>query len=198
MCDHGSYAVRHRPDPLCREIPERFFDVGIAEEHAIGMAAGMAAQGLVPVAAIYSTFLQRAYDQIVHDICNRRSARCSVRGSRAGIVGADGATHNGVLDIAFLRSIPGVKIFCPSDFAELRVMLSRAIYRETGPVAIRYPRGSEGAYRKGAVGAAARVRTRAIRQWVTIVTHGIMVNQAIDAAEILMHEGHPAQVYKGK
>ncbi len=164
MCDHGSYAVRHRPDPLCREIPERFFDVGIAEEHAIGMAAGMAAQGLVPVAAIYSTFLQRAYDQIVHDIAIE-GLHVVLCVDRAGIVGADGATHNGVLDIAFLRSIPGVKIFCPSDFAELRVMLSRAIYRETGPVAIRYPRGSEGAYRKGAVGAAARVRTRAIRQW---------------------------------
>lgn len=116
---------------FAEKFPERFFDVGIAEEHAIGMAAGMAAQGLVPVAAIYSTFLQRAYDQIVHDIAIE-GLHVVLCVDRAGIVGADGATHNGVLDIAFLRSIPGVKIFCPSDFAELRVMLSRAIYRETG------------------------------------------------------------------
>ena len=95
---------------FAEKFPERFFDVGIAEEHAIGMAAGMAAQGLVPVAAIYSTFLQRAYDQIVHDIAIE-GLHVVLCVDRAGIVGADGATHNGVLDIAFLRSIPGVKIF---------------------------------------------------------------------------------------
>ena len=177
------------------KYPERFFDVGIAEEHAIGMAAGMAAQGLVPVAAIYSTFLQRAYDQIVHDIAIE-GLHVVLCVDRAGIVGADGATHNGVLDIAFLRSIPGVKIFCPSDFAELRVMLSRAIYRETGPVAIRYPRGSEGAYRRELSAQPLVCVHEQSGSEVTIVTHGIMVNQAIDAAEILMHEGIRAQVYK--
>ena len=160
-----------------------------------GMAAGMAAQGLVPVAAIYSTFLQRAYDQIVHDIAIE-GLHVVLCVDRAGIVGADGATHNGVLDIAFLRSIPGVKIFCPSDFAELRVMLSRAIYRETGPVAIRYPRGSEGAYRKELSAQPLVCVHEQSGSEVTIVTHGIMVNQAIDAAEILMHEGIRAQVYK--
>ena len=159
------------------------------------MAAGMAAQGLVPVAAIYSTFLQRAYDQIVHDIAIE-GLHVVLCVDRAGIVGADGATHNGVLDIAFLRSIPGVKIFCPSDFAELRVMLSRAIYRETGPVAIRYPRGSEGAYRKELSAQPLVCVHEQSGSEVTIVTHGIMVNQAIDAAEILMHEGIRAQVYK--
>ena len=180
---------------FAEKFPERFFDVGIAEEHAIGMAAGMAAQGLVPVAAIYSTFLQRAYDQIVHDIAIE-GLHVVLCVDRAGIVGADGATHNGVLDIAFLRSIPGVKIFCPSDFAELRVMLSRAIYRETGPVAIRYPRGSEGAYRKELSAQPLVCVHEQSGSEVTIVTHGIMVNQAIDAAEILMHEGIRAQVYK--
>ena len=180
---------------FAEKFPERFFDVGIAEEHAIGMAAGMAAQGLVPVAAIYSTFLQRAYDQIVHDIAIE-GLHVVLCVDRAGIVGADGATHNGVLDIAFLRSIPGVKIFCPSDFAELRVMLSRAIYRETGPVAIRYSRGSEGAYRKELSAQPLVCVHEQSGSEVTIVTHGIMVNQAIDAAEILMHEGIRAQVYK--
>lgn len=149
----------------------------------------------MPVAAIYSTFLQRAYDQIVHDIAIE-GLHVVLCVDRAGIVGADGATHNGVLDIAFLRSIPGVKIFCPSDFAELRVMLSRAIYRETGPVAIRYPRGSEGAYRKELSAQPLVCVHEQSGSEVTIVTHGIMVNQAIDAAEILMHEGIRAQVYK--
>lgn len=180
---------------FAEKFPERFFDVGIAEEHAIGMAAGMAAQGLVPVAAIYSTFLQRAYDQIVHDIAIE-GLHVVLCVDRAGIVGADGATHNGVLDIAFLRSVPGVKIFCPSDFAELRAMLSRAIYRETGPVAIRYPRGSEGAYRRELSAQPLVCVHEQSGSEVTIVTHGIMVNQAIDAAEILMHEGIRAQVYK--
>ena len=180
---------------FAEKFPERFFDVGIAEEHAIGMAAGMAAQGLVQVAAIYSTFLQRAYDQIVHDIAIE-GLHVVLCVDRAGIVGADGATHNGVLDIAFLRSIPGVKIFCPSDFAELRVMLSRAIYRETGPVAIRYPRGSEGAYRRELSAQPLVCVHEQSGSEVTIVTHGIMVKQAIDAAEILMHEGIRAQVYK--
>ena len=125
---------------------DRFFDVGIAEEHAVAMAAGMAAQGLVPVVALYSTFLQRAYDQVVHDVAieGLHVVFCI---DRAGIVGADGATHNGVLDIAFLRSIPGVTILCPSSFAELRSMMTRAVYHENGPVAIRYPRGGEGAWR---------------------------------------------------
>ena len=104
---------------------DRFFDVGIAEEHAVAMAAGMAAQGLAPVVALYSTFLQRAYDQVVHDVAieGLHVVFCI---DRAGIVGADGATHNGVLDIAFLRSIPGVTMLCPSSFAELRSMMTRA------------------------------------------------------------------------
>ena len=182
-------------DLFAKDYPERFFDVGIAEGHAVAMAAGMAAQGLVPIAAIYSTFLQRAYDQIVHDIAIE-GLHVVLCVDRAGIVGADGATHNGVLDIAFLRSVPGVKIFCPSDFAELRAMLSRAIYRETGPVAIRYPRGSEGAYRRELSAQPLVCVHEQSGSEVTIVTHGIMVNQAIDAAEILMHEGIRAQVYK--
>lgn len=178
-----------------QRFPDRFFDVGIAEEHAVAMAAGMAAQGLVPVVAMYSTFLQRAYDQLVHDVAieHLHVVFCV---DRAGIVGADGATHNGVLDVAFLRSIPGVKIFCPSNFAELRSMMSHALYHEIGPVAIRYPRGGEGAFRTDASHEAlVRVREAAGYE-VTLVTHGVLVNEVIGAAEVLAEKGVRAQVYK--
>ena len=180
---------------FAQRFPERFFDVGIAEEHAVAMAAGMAAQGLVPVVAIYSTFLQRAYDQLVHDVAieHLHVVFCV---DRAGIVGADGATHNGVLDVAYLRSVPGVKIFCPANFAELRSMMSRALYHETDPVAIRYPRGGEGAFRTDASqGALVRVREAAGYD-VTLITYGVLVNEAVEAAEVLAQKGVRAQVYK--
>jgi len=180
---------------FAKRFPDRFFDVGIAEEQAVAMAGGMAAQGLVPVTAIYSTFLQRAYDQIVHDVAIAR-LHVVFCVDRAGIVGADGATHNGVLDVAFLRSVPGLKMFCPSDFAELRSMLTHAVYHETGPVAVRYPRGGEGAFKKDtSTSPAVCVRSC---DWpeVSIVTYGIMVNEALDAADLLEKKGINAQVWK--
>lgn len=121
-------------------FPERFFDVGIAEGHAIGLSAGLARGGFRPVTAIYSTFLQRAYDQIIHDVClqNLPVVFCL---DRAGLVGGDGPTHHGVFDIAYLRHIPGLVFMAPRDPAELKEMLSFAL-RRSGPVAIRYPRGS--------------------------------------------------------
>ena len=176
-------------------FPTRFFDVGIAEEHAVAMAAGMAAQGLLPVVALYSTFLQRAYDQIVHDtaIAGLHVVFCV---DRAGIVGADGATHNGVLDIAFLRSVPHMKIFCPSCFAELKTMLSDALYHETGPVAVRYPRGGEGAFRHDAsAGSVACVR-EAEQPEVVLLSCGVMVNEALAAAAQLAEQGVCAEVWK--
>ena len=176
-------------------FPDRFFDVGIAEEHAVAMAAGMAAQGLVPVVAIYSTFLQRAYDQLVHDVAIE-GLHVVLCVDRAGIVGADGATHNGVLDVAFLRSIPGIKIFCPSNFAELRSMMSHALYHESGPVAIRYPRGGEGAFRKDTAGETIACVREAAGHTVTLLTHGVLVNEAIAAADMLENKGVHAQVYK--
>lgn len=176
-------------------FPDRFFDVGIAEEHAVAMAAGMAAQGLVPVVAMYSTFLQRAYDQLVHDVAIE-GLHVIFCVDRAGIVGADGATHNGVLDVAFLRSIPGIKIFCPSNFAELRSMMSHALYHESGPVAIRYPRGSEGAFRKDTAGETIACVRETAGHTVTLLTHGVMVNEAIAAADILESKGVHAQIYK--
>ena len=176
-------------------FPSRFFDVGIAEEHAVAMAAGMAAQGLVPVVAMYSTFLQRAYDQLVHDVAieGLHVVFCV---DRAGIVGADGATHNGVLDIAFLRSIPGMKVYCPSNFSELRSMMTRAVYHEDGPVAIRYPRGGEGAFRKDTAQEVLACVREASGHTVTLLTHGVMVNEALAAAELLEKKQIHAQVYK--
>ena len=176
-------------------FPSRFFDVGIAEEHAVAMAAGMAAQGLVPVVAMYSTFLQRAYDQLVHDVAieGLHVVFCV---DRAGIVGADGATHNGVLDIAFLRSIPGMKVYCPSNFSELRSMMTRAVYHEDGPVAIRYPRGGEGTFRKDTAQQVLACVREAPGHTVTLLTHGVMVNEALAAAELLEKKQIHAQVYK--
>ncbi|MGI6180922.1 MAG: 1-deoxy-D-xylulose-5-phosphate synthase [Agathobaculum sp.] len=177
------------------QFPDRFFDVGIAEEHAVAMAAGMAAQGLLPVAAIYSTFLQRAYDQIVHDVAIAR-LHVIFCVDRAGIVGADGATHNGVLDIAFLRSVPGVKIFLPANFAELRSMLSRAIYHEDGPVAIRYPRGGEGDFCTDTTELdIVRVRQTA-QPTVSLLSYGTMIEQALAAAELLEKRQIFAEVWK--
>lgn len=122
-------------------FPERFFDVGIAEQHAITFAAGMACEGIRPVVAIYSTFLQRAYDQIVHDVCLQNLPVVMVM-DRAGIVGEDGGTHMGLYDIAFLRTVPNIVLMSPKDENELRHMLYTAIEYKAAPVAIRYARGT--------------------------------------------------------
>src|SRR5256885_7911653 len=122
-----------------QRFPERYFDVGIAEQHAVTFAGGLAVAGLRPVAAIYSTFLQRAYDQVVHDIC-MQDLHVVFAMDRAGIVGEDGPTQHGVFDIAFMRLIPNMKVMAPKDENELRHMLYTALYMD-GPVSLRYPRG---------------------------------------------------------
>jgi 1-deoxy-D-xylulose-5-phosphate synthase len=127
-------------DVFNKKFPKRFFDVGIAEQHAITFAAGMATQGLRPVTAIYSTFLQRGYDQVLHDVCYQKLPVVFVL-DRAGIVGEDGATHNGLFDLSYLRSIPNIIIMSPKDENELQHMLKTALTFDC-PVAIRYPRGS--------------------------------------------------------
>lgn len=124
---------------FARAYPERFFDVGIAEQHAVTMAAGLARGGKRPVVAVYSTFLQRAYDQILHDVCLQKLPVIFAL-DRAGVVGADGPTHHGLFDLAYLRMMPGMTIMAPKDENELRQMLYTALEIE-GPVAIRYPRG---------------------------------------------------------
>src|SRR5256886_12679166 len=126
---------------LQRELPDRYYDVGIAEQQAILFAAGLALQGCKPVAAIYSTFLQRAYDQIVHDVCLQK-LNVVVAMDRAGLVGDDGPTHHGAFDIAYLRCLPNIVLMAPRDEAMLVHMLHTALRHDGGPVALRYPRGS--------------------------------------------------------
>ena len=128
-------------DIFQKEMPNRYFDVGIAEEHAVTFAAGMATQGIIPVVAIYSTFLQRAFDQIIHDVALQKLHVVFVL-DRAGLVGADGPTHHGSFDLTYLRLIPNMIIMAPKDEAELRDMLFTAVNYMDGPIAIRYPRGS--------------------------------------------------------
>lgn len=128
-------------DAFERVHPTRFFDVGICEQHAVTFAAGLACEGLKPICAIYSTFLQRAFDQVVHDVCIQRLPVVFAI-DRAGLVGNDGETHQGLYDISYLREIPHLTIMCPSDEHELRHMLYTALHHCSGPVAVRYPRGT--------------------------------------------------------
>ena len=175
------------------QYPTRFFDVGIAEGHAVAMAAGMAKQGLTPVVAIYSSFLQRAYDQIIHDAA-LLNLHVVFAVDRAGMVGADGETHHGIFDAAFLSEIPNMTVLCPSNFAELRTMLDRAVNEIQGPVAIRYPRGGEGAY-KADSGRQNMVELREGTD-VTLCAYGMMINNVLEAAEILEKRGISARVVK--
>lgn len=179
--------------PFRQAHPKRFFDVGIAEEHACAMAAGMAAQGLIPVFAVYSTFLQRSYDMLIHDV-SLMGLHAVFGVDRAGIVGKDGQTHQGSFDVSYLSSVPGMTIYSPSSFAELRTMLRRAVLEETGPVAVRYPRGGEGAYTEDH-SAAPCVCLREGTD-VTIVSYGIEINEALAAAELLKRDGIAAEVVK--
>ena len=131
---------------FAKEFPERFFDVAIAEGHGVSMSAGLASQGMIPVFAVYSTFLQRGYDELIHDV-SLEHLHVVLAVDRAGLVGADGETHHGCFDVLFLSEIPGFTVLCPASFAELRSMLRQAVFELDGPVAVRYPRGGEGIFR---------------------------------------------------
>lgn len=176
--------------PFEDKFPDRFYDVGIAEQHAVSMAAGMAKQGLIPVFAVYSSFLQRAYDMLIHDIAllNLHVVFCV---DRAGLVGNDGETHHGVFDVDYLGSVPDMTILCPSNFAELEIMLEKAIFEIDGPVAVRYPRGGEGTY-------TGVCTDPVIREGgdITIAAYGTMINTAIKTADILESKGVLAEVIK--
>jgi 1-deoxy-D-xylulose-5-phosphate synthase len=168
-------------------FPNRFFDVGIAEAHAVTFAAGLATQGMKPVCAIYSTFLQRAYDQIIHDV--------AVQGlhvvfclDRAGLVGEDGATHNGLYDLAYLRAVPGMTIAAPRDEADLRRMLAGALGL-AGPMAIRYPRGPVPEPIPGPGAAFGEAEVLRTGPHATLVAVGSMVEVALEAADLLGQEG---------
>ena len=180
-------------DGFAQQFPERFFDVGIAEGHAVAMAAGMAKQGAIPVFAVYSTFLQRGYDMLMHDVAIQE-LHTVFAVDRAGLVGEDGETHHGVLDVAYLDSIPGMTVLTPASYAELKSMLRCAVEEHTGPVAVRFPRGSEGAYTADS-GRDAAVVLRPGSD-ITLVGYGVLINRVLDAAARLEQQGIYAEVVK--
>ena len=175
-----------------RQHPDRLFDVGICEEHAVTMAAGMASQGLKPVICVYSSFLQRGYDMLIHDV-SLSGAHVVFGVDRAGLVGADGETHHGVFDVNYLCSVPNMTVLCPASFAEVQVMLKTALEELDGPVAVRYPRGGEGSW-KGCETADAAVVTPG--RDVTIVCYGTMINNVLDAARQLEARGISPEIVK--
>ncbi len=186
--------------PFAKEHPERFFDVGIAEQHAVTFAAGLAAQGMRPVAAIYSTFLQRAFDQVVHDVCIQKLPVIFAM-DRAGLVGDDGRTHHGVFDFAYLRALPNMVLMAPKDEDELRHMLKTAIDYERGPIALRFPRGSGvGASMLADPYALPIGRGEVLREGgdLTIIAIGATVLPSIRASEILAETGIEATLINAR
>lgn len=183
-----------------QELPERVYDVGIAEQHAATFAAGLATQGMKPFLAIYSTFLQRAYDQVVHDIC-RQNLNVFIGIDRAGLVGADGETHQGVFDIAFLRSLPNMVLMMPKDENEGRHMVYTALKYDGGPIAMRFPRGN-------GLGVALDEELKEIPlgTWevlkegndVCIFTFGTMIPMAMEAAKFLQKQGISVKVVNAR
>ena len=167
------------------KYPTRFFDTEIAEQHALTMAAGMAKAGLKPVIPIYSSFLQRGYDQIVHDIC-MQNLPVVICIDRAGIVGSDGETHQGLLDLSFLNTIPNMNIMAPKNFEELELMLDFAVNQNI-PIAIRYPRGTEETYKFKKSQKIELAKSELLKEGkdLTIVAIGKMVSKAMKVAELL-------------
>ncbi len=186
-------------DKVLEKFPDRSFDVGIAEQHAVTFCAGMACEGLKPVAAIYSTFLQRAFDQVIHDVC-LQNLNVTFAMDRAGIVGADGPTHHGLLDITYLRGYPNIVLMAPKDEAEMRDMLYTAI-EYPGPAALRYPRGNgfgvdiSGAPKQIEIGKAEILRDGGE---VAILAYGSMVYPAIEAAKNLEKDGIESTVINAR
>lgn len=186
-------------DAFAKVLPERYFDTGIAEQHAVTFAAGLATQGMRPVCAIYSTFLQRAYDQVIHDVCLMRLPVTFVL-DRAGLVGEDGATHHGIFDLTYLRPLPGMVIMAPKDENELRHMLKTAI-AYNGPAAIRYPRGAaEGVELDETITTLPLGQAEVLREGedLVIVALGAMVPPALRAAEAVRAEGIDAAVINAR
>jgi 1-deoxy-D-xylulose-5-phosphate synthase len=188
-------------DKFQQKLPKQYIDVGIAEQHAVTLAAGLACEGMRPVCAIYSTFLQRAYDQIVHDVCiqNLPVFFCL---DRAGIVGSDGPTHQGMYDIAYLRSIPNIVLMAPKDEAELQQMLVTGVNHTSGPIAMRYPRGNgfgvplmEEGWEELPIG-----KGEILRQGddVLLIGYGSMVYPTMQTAEILSEHGIEATVLNAR
>ncbi|MBC7880891.1 MAG: 1-deoxy-D-xylulose-5-phosphate synthase [Anaerolineae bacterium] len=188
-------------DKFKERFPDRYFDVGIAEQHAVTMAAGLASEGMRPVCAIYSTFLQRAYDQIIHDVAIQHLPVFFCL-DRSGVVGEDGPTHHGVFDIAYLRKIPGMVVMAPKDEAEFQRMIVTGVQHTDGPIAVRYPRGSgagaplmaEG-WEAIPVGKAEMLRSG---NDILILAIGTMVTPALQAANLLSEHGIDACVVNAR
>lgn len=183
-------------DIVQKACPQNYFDVGIAEEHAITFAAGMAAQGIIPVVAIYSTFLQRGFDQIIHDVALQKLHVVFIL-DRAGLVGADGPTHHGAFDLTYLRLIPGIVVMAPKDESELRDMLFTAVEYRKGPIALRYPRGNalgvpvSPGLSKLQIG---QSETLISGDHIALLAVGSMVHYSLLAAEKMKSEGINAEV----
>ena len=181
--------------PFKEKYSSRLFDVGIAEEHAVSMAGGLAKQGMVPVVALYSTFLQRSYDMILQDIC-MLGLHVVLAVDRAGLVGDDGETHHGVFDVGFLRHAPGMTVLCPASKAELPPMLRWAVSQYSGPVAIRYPRGGDYDYKDSAWDGQRFVTVHREGADAAIIVYGTMLQNAMDAAALLEEKGVSVKVIR--
>lgn len=183
---------------FANKYPNRFFDVGIAEQHAVGMIAGMATSGLKPVFAVYSSFLQRSYDQLIHDIALEQIP-VTICVDRAGIVGADGETHQGIFDLCFLNSIPNLVVMAPKDFKELEQMLEFAVNLNK-PVIIRYPRGGEGkiTFEKHSNIEFGKAEVIKEGKDLTIVAIGKMVERAQEVAKMLEKESLDAEIINAR
>lgn len=177
-------------DGFAHRYPERFFDVGIAEEHAVSMAAGLAKQGLIPVVAVYSTFLQRAYDMLLHDVALLH-LHVVFAVDRAGLAGGDGETHHGAFDPGYLTQVPGMRVYAPANFAELEHMLREAIFSCNGPVAVRYPRGGEGTYTD-----CSRSPVIEAGKDCTVITYGTSINDVLTASARCRAQGLTPEVLK--
>lgn len=179
--------------PFYKEFEPRFFDVGIAEAHAVVFAAGMAKAGMTPVVAIYSSFLQRAFDQLIEDIC-LQNLHVVFAVDRAGLVGADGETHHGMFDLSYLNMIPNMKILCPADGYQLEEMLEYAVHQYDGPIAIRYPRGSSQGNHLRLKPFTGENTVLSDGKDVTILAVGAMLDTGIEAARLLREHGFDAGV----
>ena len=183
-------------DLFAARFPKRCFDVGIAEQHAVTFAAGLAAGGMKPFCAIYSTFLQRGYDQVVHDVAIQRlPVRFAI--DRAGLVGADGATHAGAFDVAFLANLPGFVVMAAADEAELVHMVATAVAHDSGPIAFRYPRGEGVGVELPVKGVALEIgKGRVLREGarVALLSFGTRLSEVLKAAEALAGRGLPPTV----
>ncbi|WP_342467438.1 1-deoxy-D-xylulose-5-phosphate synthase [Bacillus sp. FSL W8-0629] len=192
--------VGSKLEGFAKEFPERMFDVGIAEQHAATMAAGLATQDMKPFLAIYSTFLQRAYDQVLHDIC-RQNLNVFIGIDRAGLVGADGETHQGVFDIAFMRHMPNMVLMMPKDENEGQHMVNTAIQYDDGPIAMRFPRGNGLGVKMDE-----QLKTIPIGSWevlrpgkdAVILTFGTTIKMALQAEEELQKEGKSIRVVNAR